>query len=171
MSNLSTVTGEQLANALHALGLKFIMGGKNEADTLHNHPTRLIQALAESDEARLRMSLIPLFLEHPEFAEYVSLSVRRLSPPARLTLQCYYSAAVFLQIIYRSRWHPLLGKKLSLPDHFSRLLNLPCEKDPEANLRLLAERHQALSGENINWLGTYYHAAQWWINHLERTQR
>jgi hypothetical protein len=51
----------------------------------------LIAALAESDESRLRLSLIPLFLEHHEFALHVWTVAKKLHQAARLTLQCYYS--------------------------------------------------------------------------------
>jgi hypothetical protein len=39
--------------------------------------------------------------------------------------------------------------------------------DPEANLKALAIRQQALSGAQVNWLGTYLHAAQVWQKGLE----
>jgi hypothetical protein len=56
-------------NALHALGVRFLMGGSKGSDnSLYRQPARLISKLAQSDEARLRLSLIPLFLEHPEYA-------------------------------------------------------------------------------------------------------
>ncbi len=97
MSRTATITGDQLTNALRALGVKFLMGGKQEDKSLHKQPRRLIAALAESGEARLRLSLIPLFLEHPEFSVHVRAIARNLHPSARLTLQCYYSAAVWLR--------------------------------------------------------------------------
>lgn len=167
MRNPSTTTGEQLANALYALGVRFVMDGTNAEESLHKEPTRLIAALAESNEARLRLSLIPLFLEYPEFAAHVRAAARGLSAPARLTLRCYYSAAVWLQRKYRLRLDALLGQKPFLPDHFSGELELPVTDDAEENLRLLAERHQALSGMPINWLGTYEHAVRRLLNHAE----
>jgi hypothetical protein len=157
MSLPSTVTGEQLADALQALGVKFVMGGRSKDEPLHKHPAHLIAALAESDESRLRLSLIPLFLEHPEFTEHVRTAAKKLGAPARLTLQCYYCAAVWLREKY------LPHKKPFLPDYFSRELNILFTDDPEANLRALAKRHQELSGARINWLGTYEHAAQRWL--------
>jgi hypothetical protein len=153
MSFQGTVTGEQLANALHALGVNFIMGGNYEKTPLQNRPARLIAALAESSEARLRLSLIPLFLEHPEFARHVRGAAGKTTPSARLTLQCYYSAAVWL---YR-KIRP--GTSL-LPDIFSEELNLSTSDDPDENLQRLAKRHQEISGTRVNWLGTYYHGAQ-----------
>ena len=145
MSRTVVTTGDQLTNALHALGVKFIMGGDQEDETLHKQPPRLIAALAESREARLRLSLIPLFLEHPEFSVHVRAVAKNLPPSARLTLQCYYSAAVWLRQKYQPR-------KKSLPDYFSKELKLQSAADPEENLRALAKRHRELSGAQVNYV-------------------
>jgi hypothetical protein len=167
MSQATTNTGEQLANALHALGVNFIMGGKSGDASLHKQPVRLITALVQSGEARLRLSLIPLFLEHPEFAAYVRAVADNIDPPERFTLQCYYSAAVWLQQKYRLRLDGLIGEKTSLPDCFSRELGAQITPDPDKNLELLSQRHQVLSGARVNWLGTYQHAAQVWLRGME----
>jgi hypothetical protein len=162
-----TATAQQLANALSALGINFIAGGESGNEFLHKKPAYLIAALTQSNESRLRLSLIPLFLEHPEFAVYVRTVGKNLDPAARLTLQCYYTAAVWLQQQYRPRLDLLIGKKPSLPDHFSRELNLETANDPGLNLQLLAKRHQVLSSAKVNWLGTYQHAIQVWIKGME----
>jgi len=94
MDARSTFTGEQLAGALQALGAQFIMGKSSIDKGLHNHPAYLIAALAESDESRLRLSLIPLFLERPEFAVHVRRAANLVRPTRRLFLQSYYTAAV-----------------------------------------------------------------------------
>jgi hypothetical protein len=156
----STITGDQLANALHVLNVKFIFGGDSNDASLHQQPVRLIAALAESDEARLRLALIPLFLQHPEFESSARSALKRLKAPARLTLQCYYTAAVFLAQI-----HHLPS---SLPDYFSQDIHLKTTQDPQINLRALADQQRELSGEAaVNWLGTYQHAAQIWMRALE----
>lgn len=160
MSRTAAITGSQLTNALRVLGVNFILGGQSKDESLRRQPARLIAALAESDEARLRLSLIPLFLEHPEFAARVRTVAKNLDPPARLTLQCYYSAAVWLAQKYQAR-------NKSLPDYFSKELNLHPTEDLEENLRGLAKRHEELSGARVNWLGTYQHAAQVWLKGLE----
>ncbi|MCC7119564.1 MAG: hypothetical protein IT310_13650, partial [Anaerolineales bacterium] len=116
MSKTVAITDDQLTNSLHALGVKFIMGGHSEIEALHKHPALLIAALAESDDARLRLSLIPLFLEHPEFSDYVQQAARRLDASAQLTLQCYYSAAVWFGQKFLLR--------VSLTDYFSKELGL-----------------------------------------------
>ncbi len=159
MSRTAAITGDQLTNALRALDVNFILGGQSRDESLHKQPVRLIAALAQSDESRLRLSLIPLFLEHPEFALHVRMAAKKLEPAARLTLQCYYSAAVWLGEKYQPH--------RSLPDHFSKELNLHPVGDPEENLRLLAKRHKELSGSRVNWLGTYLHAAQVWQRGLD----
>ena len=160
MRQPDAATGNQLANALNALGVNFILGGSGADDSLHRKPARLIAALAQSEEARLRLSLIPLFLEHPECAELVQAVAQKLDPAARLTLQCYYSAAVWFQRKY-------LPGGISLPDHFSKELGLEPVEDPDDNLHALAKRHKELSGSFTNWLGTYQHAVQIWRKGLE----
>lgn len=153
------ITGNQLTNALRALDVNFILGGQSKDASLHEQPARLIAALAQSDESRLRLSLIPLFLEHPEFAARVRAVAKGLNPTARLTLQCYYSAAVWLARKYQPH--------KPLPDHFSKQLDLHPTADPDENLRALAKRHKELSGRRVNWLGTYQHAEQVWQKGLE----
>lgn len=153
------ITGTQLTNALRALDVNFIMGGQNTNETLHKEPARLISALAASDESRLRLSLIPLFLEHHEFALYVRTVAKKLDPAARLTLQCYYTAAVWLGNKYRQHE--------ALSDYFSKELGLHPVDDPDENLQVLAKRHKELSGTWVNWLGTYLHAAIIWQKGLQ----
>ena len=160
MSQTIVNSGDQLANALYMLGVNFIMGGTNNDESLHKQPARLIAALVQSSEARLRLSLIPLFLEHPEFAVHVRVVAGSLDPSARLTLQCYYSAAVWLAKKYQV-------SGASLPDYFSGDLSLNPVDDPDENLRMLAKCHKVLSGSYVNWLGTYQHAGQVWQKGLE----
>jgi hypothetical protein len=167
MSNTSTVTGEQMASALHILGVNFLIGDTNADALLHKQPVQLIIALAESREARLRLSLIPLFLEHPEFSKHVRKTVQGLSESAQVTLQCYYTAAFLLQRKNRAELDLLVGKKRSIPDLFSRKMGLLLTTDPEKDLQELAKRHEIISGMRINWLGTYYHAMQVWMRGLE----
>jgi len=167
MKTPALVTGEQLTNALHSLGVEFIMGGQYENETLHKQPGRLIVALAQSSEARLRLSLIPLFLEHPELARYVPSAAAKLAPAARIILECYYTAAVWLQQQHITQLNTLIGSKPTLPDYFSRKIGFEITTNPGENLKSLAERHRVLSGAQVNWLGTYQHAAQVMLRGLE----
>lgn len=103
MSPAAEITGTQLTNALRASDIHFIMGGQSTNETLHQQPGRLIAALAKSGESRLRVSLIPLVLEGLEFALYVRAAAKRLDSAARLTLQCYDTAAIWLAKISDNR--------------------------------------------------------------------
>jgi hypothetical protein len=159
MRHVTTNIDEQLVNALHILGVNFIMGGNETGKSLHTHPSRLIAGLAQSDEARLRLSLIPLFLEHPEYAVHVRAVAKKLDLAARLTLQCYYSAAIWLAKKYQLN--------TVLPDYFSKDLGTELTDNPDENLRALAVRHKELSNSAVNWLATYQHAGQVWQKGLE----
>lgn len=152
------ITNEQLVSELWAQDVRFLMG------TTPNHPPMLspvdlIVALAESTEARLQLSLIPVFLRHPEFSEHVKQASEKLKPNLQLLLKCFYSAAVWLE-----QRHLLTN---NLPDLFSKELGILPSESPEDNLKKLAEQHQNLSGSKINWLGTYQHAAEVWLKEIE----
>lgn len=116
MKHTNATSCDQLADALHVLGVNFIRGGKDTDVFLSSHPSRLITALAESREARLRLPLIPLFIEHPEYAPRVRTPAKRLEPSAHLTLRWYYNAAIWLAKKYQLN--------IFLPDHFARDLDL-----------------------------------------------
>jgi hypothetical protein len=149
---------DQLVAELWALDVRFILG-----DPLGRPPvippTRLIAALVESHEARLQLSLIPLFLRHPEFAIHASEAAQILNPAPQLILKCFYSAAVWLEQKYLFR--------KELPDLFSEELGLTPVTDLDENLHALAKRQHELSGSHVNWLGTYEHAADVWLKELE----
>jgi hypothetical protein len=153
------LTDDQLVSELWARDVRFLMGSK-PTHTPKLAPAQLIAALAESHEARLCLALIPLFLQYPKFARRVKSIANDLTPPARLMLQCYYTAAVWLA----QKHLPIIS---ILPDLFSDELGLTPTADPEENLRKLAKRHQELSGRSINWLGTYEHAADVWLKQVE----
>jgi hypothetical protein len=59
------------------------------------------------------------------------------------------------------------SKSVSLPDLFSKDLNLTPADDPAKNLQALAKRQRELSGSFVNWLATYQHAEQVWRKGLE----
>jgi hypothetical protein len=161
MSNSLSFSQDQLVSELWARDVRFILGSPSGYPPTFP-PARLIAALAESPEARLQLSLIPLFLRHPEFAIHVSAAAKKINPAAQLILKCFYSATVWLEQKHLSR------KKL--PDLFSEELGLYPKSNPEENLSALAKRHQELSGSQINWLGTYQHAADIWLKELELQQ-
>lgn len=61
-----------LAATLAAFGVKHLRTA-TAAEPLPIAPPTLIAALSKHKEPRLRVSLIPLFLRHPTYAQYVPL--------------------------------------------------------------------------------------------------
>ena len=159
------LTATQLVDALHTLGVPFLRGGSGVV--YWAEPSVLLAGLAESDEARLRLALIPLLLTHPHFSADINIALKGLSPAAAITLRCYYTAAYWLQSKYHARIERCLDAMPSLPDLFSAELALPSDVTAEQALHLLATRQQELTGRVLNWHGTYEHALKTWLQHLE----
>ncbi len=158
---------DQLVSELWARDVRFLMGHQLSSTPLLA-PANLIASLAQSANARVRFSLIPLFLRHPEFSADVEIADRSLSTQAsQFVLRFYYTAAVFLQKKYRKRITQILGKQPRLPDLFSGKLGFSPDKKSDRALIQLAKQHQILSGQSVNWLGTYEHAADVWLRQME----
>jgi hypothetical protein len=168
MSASLLISEDQLVSELWAQDVRFLMG-RQLSETPLLTPANLIAALAQSVNARVRLSLIPLFLRHPEFSAETEKADGSLSPQSgQNVLRFYYTAAVFLQIKYQERLHTIFGEQNQLPDLFSSKLGVLPQKDPNQNLLQLAKRHQILSEHTINWLGTYEHAAERLMKHMEK---
>jgi hypothetical protein len=91
-----------------------------------------------------------------------------LAQPSQLVLRFYYTAAATLQRKYWERLGKLFGEQTQLPDLFSQKLGVLLSENPDEVLTNLAQRHQVLSGQTINWHGTYEHAAERLIKHMEK---
>lgn len=122
-------------------------------------PDELIKRLAESPETRLQLSLIPLFLRHPQYAIYVEPIAENLIAERQLILKFFYSAAVWLERKYLST--------SELPDLFSEKLGVNLAPSPDENLQALAFRQKKISASRINWQATYQHAADIWLKDLK----
>ena len=158
---------DQLVSELWARDVRFLMGHQISS-TPSLAPANLIAALAQSTDARVRFSLIPFFLRHPEFSTEVESADKSLSSQTnQYVLRFYYTAAVFLQRKYQERLIHILGKQPHLPDLFSSKLSVLPDANPGQSLAQLAKRHQILSGQFVNWLGTYEHAAEVWLKQME----
>jgi len=167
MSTLLPFSEDQLVSELWARDVRFLMGRQFSSTPLLS-PANLIAELAQSINARVRFSLIPFFLRHPEFATEVESADKSLTSQSnQYVLRFYYTAAVFLQRKYQERLIHILGKQPQLPDFFSSKLGVIPETDPDQALVQLAKRHQILSRQFINWLGTYEHAADVWLKQME----
>jgi hypothetical protein len=152
-------SADQLVTELNRLGVHFVTGGELEWSTPALPSSELLAGLVTQSEARLRLALIPLLLVHPELATTLPEALARLSEREQLTLKLFYTAAVILQQCHAEQLRALLGRYDPLPDHFATDLGIPTVGDCLDRLKHLGERHQALSGLAINWVGTYRHAA------------
>lgn len=161
------MTGRELAAELDRLGIHFV---RNDAAAALRRPLPaedLIAGLACSDEARLRLAIIPLLLWRPDYASAVPAVVAGLSAGPRVLLQCYYTAAMLLQPQYESDLAVLRGWRETLPD-LDFGLGLGSDGNAGRRLEALAQRQAELSGESINWRGTYEHAARVFVARLSQ---
>jgi hypothetical protein len=163
------LSGDTLAAELNRLGVPFVRGATRA--TVAAQPAALLANLASSPEARLRAAIIPLLLWRPRLASAAPVAVDRLSPDAQTVLKCYYTAALLLQSKYAGRLAALHAEDLPLTDYFSHQLGLMRSGRCDLRLAALARRQAALSGEAINWLGTYEHAADSFLSRQERACR
>ncbi len=164
-------TSALLATTLDQLGVYFIAGPTGESNEFIESPHALLCGLASSDEARMRLALIPLFLQYPHYAKYIPWGLQHLTPAQQQLLRCYYTAAQLLQQKYRSQLTTYLGSVAFLPDLFGSALGLDSDKSPDARLRQLADRQAQLSGKAINWYGTYEHAYARLLTHAKWRKR
>lgn len=116
---LSPVAATDLAHALATLDVPFVAGGQHATAVETPQPAVLMASLAASDEARLRLALIPLLLRRPEFARHAAAALRLMPSAAQTCFKCYYTAAVRLQEKHRRRLETALGRVDLLPDLFS----------------------------------------------------
>lgn len=154
-----------LAAELNRLGLAFVAA--DNVPHLALSAPELVAALAGSDEARLRLSLIPLFMARREYAEAAPIAADQVSAQAWITLICYYTAAMLLQRRHAQRLAQLGFVFAPLPNVFGQYLDLPLSDDVDALLSHVAERQAEMSGQPLNWRGTYEHALQRLIRRRE----
>lgn len=164
---VTPIAPAELAHALDVIEVPFVAGGSQSATFQMPKPAVLLASLAASQEARLRLALIPLLLRHPEFALHARSALRQMTPAVRTGFKCYYTAAVLLQQKYKARLNALLGDTEPLPDLFSGELGMSGCANPDEGLHSLADRQKALTGRSINWQGTYEHGAQRLLRTLE----
>ncbi len=154
-------SADTIAAALAQLDVRFIARtGRVSGLRLAKRPVELLVSLAEQEEARLRLGIIPLLLRHPDWARLIPEAVNRVAPRQRDLLKLYYTAALLLQQKYASRLEQSLGELAPLTDWYSTELGVPLRGDPDKRLRILARTQSQLSGLALNWVGTYEHAAE-----------
>jgi len=162
-----SLSEDQLVSELWARDVRFLMGSQTSPAPLLD-PAHLITSLAQSENARMRLSLIPLFLRHPEFSAEAENADELLALRTKqFVLRFYYTAAILLQRKYRKRIVEIFGEQPELPDLFSSKLGVLPDENPDQALLQLANRHKFLSGQFVNWIGTYEHAAEVWLKEME----
>ncbi len=166
---------EPLVAELYRLGLRHLARLDTQSAYSVMPPEQLIVQLAGHTQARLRGSLILLFLRHPALSALVPSVLPGLESSAANTLKLYYQAALYLQVELK----PLLREAIvgwqPLPDLFSAEFELPkaTEMQPDADnveaaLRALGEVHHRLSGLAYNWAGSYRQHVPLFLKHLKR---
>jgi hypothetical protein len=152
-------SGDQIARELYRLGVRHLSWARDTPPGSFT-PASLLVNLAESPDARLRGALVPLFLLRPSYADAVPRSAEALAGPSRVHLVCAYSAAVALRCVYVPLLIGRSDDEHPLPDYFADELDLPAAPDPDVRLAAIEDRHAQLSGEDINWSGTYRYAVE-----------
>ena len=119
----------------------------------------LIASLAANEDARLRQALIALFLLRPALAPVVLKLRPEMDAAAEIELIAHYTAAVYLQRMWRVRLAHYLPPFADLPDYFSQKLQLPTPEDEygKAGLYALAAWHaeHAKQAQRANHLSEY----------------
>ena len=160
-------TNGALAAELERLGVPFVAVAVDERHSLPLTPVELMEGLAASDDPRLRLGLIPLFLARPDFSRWVDDAACGLSGSAWATLACYYTAAALLQRQHAARLAQLGLNPSTLPDKFGRILGLSATDDLETRLSQLALKQAKLTNRDLNWRGTYDHAVKRLLRRVE----
>jgi hypothetical protein len=152
---------ETLVAALRELGVDYLSPSDAKADQKLDDET-LIASLASHSEARLRQALIALFLLQPQLARVVPRLQSEIDAHALQELIAYYSAAMYLQRMWRTRLGHYLSSVEELPDYFSGELALPSPRElyGKAGLHALADWHARQSSQRCNHLSAYEGVAE-----------
>ena len=161
----------QLIAEINRRGIHFLAGESAGNDLEKLSPAELMAGLASNADARIRLALVAVLLQHPQYAVDAHEAMELLNNQNRLTFQLYYTAAHFLQIIYRDKLQQTLESFQCLPDLFSRDLGIKKIGSPEESLKELASRHNEISGLPLNWYGTYHYAAKRVLTRLEKERQ
>ncbi len=168
---IKTPTDDHLVAELARLGVLFLRTRATQEATPPLAPATLQAGLAASADARVRLSLIPLLLAWPDYADFLPDALPDLSAAAQVVLRCYATAAVVLQAHYAAQLHALFGAQPHLHDWFSAELDAPLIGSPDEQLARLATRQRQLSGRSLNWVGTYRHGAESFLRFMEQEQQ
>jgi hypothetical protein len=156
---------EALVAELELLGVRYLSRQTRYRATHLRPPDRLLAELVQQPNARVREALIAVLLSCPRYAEFVPTAVDELgatNPSAATLLRLLYTAAVYLQPVYRQKREPsVVGGWYPLPDLYPTGFGLPSGDHPLAQkLYLLGQAHRKIAGVSLNWSGTYENVAK-----------
>lgn len=158
----------QLIGEMDRLGVHFVVGD-NLPETVNSlSPAELMAGLVVHNDARIRLSLIPVLLQYPEYSEFVQEALELLDDSQKVIFKLYYTAASLLQLVYCDQIEGLVEDSQVIYDHFSEELGITKEGTAKERLRELAKRHQEITKLPVNWYGTYHHAAKRILTRMQR---
>ena len=160
----------QLIDNMNRIGVHFLVDASNLGLTDSLTPAALLAGLAAQSDARMRLALIAVLLQRPDYANHAHEALELLDEPQQLTFKLYYTAAYYLQIAYANQLNDVLGLYIKLTDYYSEELNIEKDISVADELRQLAELHKEITGLPLNWYGTYNSAAQRVIARLKKEQ-
>lgn len=159
---------KRLLDSLNHFGVHFLVGESHPRFTEPLPPAALLAGLTVQSDARMRLALIAVLLQRPEFAAEAEKVLDLLSVEQCTIFHLYYTASHYLQSSYYDQLIELLGVFEELPDLFSNQLDIPTNIPATDPLKKLAQRHQEITGLSLNWYGTYQHAARRVIARLKK---
>ena len=167
--NLMMETNQLIEN-MNRIGVHFLVDASDPGLTHSLTPAALLAGLAAQSDARMRLALIAVLLQRPDYANFAHEALELLYEPQQLPFKLYYTAAYYLQISYANQFYDMLGLYIKLTDYYSEELNIEKDISVEVELRQLAELHKEITGLPLNWYGTYNSAAQRVITRLKKEQ-
>jgi hypothetical protein len=117
-----------LVAGLRAHGIAYLDDGELVAVPPAS-PAELVMGLAASRDPRLHNALAVLFVRQPQLASLVPDLVSTMPPDSADRLRRQYTAAVYLQHMWRTRLRLSLDEAGALPDLFSAELGLPAPEE------------------------------------------
>ena len=153
---IETLDSSILISQLASRGVRHLRSANATVAATSLNTETLITELARRPEPRLRESLIPLFIRHPEYSVIVKKLVETLEPTASESLAHMYTVAVYLQRFWSGTLGLYLKSLTFLPNYFGvPKFNLPGENEHfgESGLRSLAKLYEEKTG--YNWLSAY----------------
>ena len=169
MSTPDVTEEEKLVAELELLGIRYLSRQTIYQAEQVRPPDELLADLVRQPSARVRAAVIAVLLAQPEYAEAAPAAFKRLQPFERLTLGCFYTAAMLLQREYAGQLRQFVASRWRwLPEWREALAgwSLP-DGTPHDKLIALGQAHRRWTQTAVNWVGTYENVAQRLLRHWE----